>query len=85
MDTISFITKSLSCDVRYLPLPPKAVMTIYDGKKIISILDPKMRQNEGAAILVQNPSLVNLLQEHFEILWITVMEKPQYNLDSSQE
>ena len=85
VDVMNFIKKSEKCKVRYLPQVPSTVMTIYDAKKTVFILDPKMGLNQGAAMLLQNPSLVNSLQDYFEILWITGMEKPQYNLDVTQK
>jgi len=84
-DVMDFIKKSEKCKVRYLPKVPSTVMTIYDSKKTIFILDPKMGPNQGAAMLLQNQSLVNALQDYFEILWITGMESPQYNLDVTHE
>jgi sugar-specific transcriptional regulator TrmB len=74
-----------SCLFRFIPRIPQTVMTIYDKQKAIIITDPKMGSSNSSAMFIQNPSLLNVLTDYFEILWITGMEQPQYNLDAAQE
>ncbi len=71
-----------SCQFRFIPTPPSTVMTIYDKQRVILVTDPKMGSSDSSAMLIQNPSLLNLISDYFELLWITAIENPEYKLDS---
>ena len=71
-----------SCRLRFIPTIPKTIMTIFDKQQAILILDPKMGSSDSSAMLIQNPSLLYLMSDFFDLLWITAMENHEYKLDS---
>ncbi len=79
-----FFTKSDCCRVRFIPYAPKTVMTIYDQKEIFIILNPNARMSESPALWSNNSSLIAGMQDYFTILWITALEKPEYNINGEQ-
>lgn len=81
---LDFCQKSSSCEVRFVPSPPQTVMSIYDKKEALIALDPKTILSGSPALWSNNSSLIMAIQDYFDILWLTALQDPLYNLDVEQ-
>ena len=81
---LDFCQKSSSCEVRFVPSPPQTVMSIHDKKEILIALDPKTVLSGSSALWSNNCSLLLAMQNHFDVLWLTALKDPAYNLDVEQ-
>lgn len=80
--TLAF-TKKHSCEVRFLDKQPKTVLGIYDNNKLMVIVEPEVDLPGGSpALWTNNKSLIALVRDYFDILWLTAMEKPNYAEDT---
>jgi hypothetical protein len=59
------------------PGSPKTVLGIYDKKEVFMIIDPKEGLFDSPALWSNSQSLISVVQDYFEILWLTTMEKPK--------
>lgn len=76
-------TRVRACgSVRFVPFPPNTVLSIYDNKEILIVLNPKEDLQESPALWSSNSSIVAAMQDYFDILWITAMEIPEYKLNN---
>jgi sugar-specific transcriptional regulator TrmB len=71
-----FCRKSPFCQIRFLPMPPKTVLGIYDQNHFFVIIDPKKGLFDSPALWSNNQSLLYVIQDYFEILWLTAMAEP---------
>jgi sugar-specific transcriptional regulator TrmB len=76
---LQFCGKSPFCDIRFLPGCPKTVIGIYDNSEVFIIIDPKEGLFDSPALWSNNQSLISVVQDYFEILWLTAMEEPKLN------
>jgi sugar-specific transcriptional regulator TrmB len=74
---MQFCGKSPFCKIRFLPSPPKTVIGIYDKSEVFIVIDPKEGLFDSPALWSNNQSLISVVQDYFEILWITAMEEPK--------
>ena len=63
-----------SLKLRYILKSPSAIVTIYDRKEIFMIISPKTGLIESSGLLSNNPSLLAVMNDFYEILWITAIE-----------
>jgi sugar-specific transcriptional regulator TrmB len=75
-----FCRKSPFCEIRFLPNPPKTVLGIYDQKHFFVILDPKKGLFDSPALWSNNQSLLSVIQDYFEMLWLTAMAEPSNSI-----
>jgi len=61
--------------VRFISHLPKTVFGIYDKKELFIIVDPKSDLAGSPALWTNNQSLISLVQEYFEMLWLTAEEE----------
>ena len=61
-------------ELRYIFKPPKAILGIFDRKRAICKTSASVGLAEAPSLWTDNPCLVSLLSEHFEIMWITALE-----------
>ena len=73
---IQDFNKYPSFRVRYLLDPPSAILTIYDRKELLITTSAKPDRGESPALWSNNPSLLSVINDFYEILWITAMENP---------
>ncbi len=59
---------------RFLTQMPKTVFGLYDDRELFVIVDPKMDISGSPALWTNNPSLVGLAHDYFEMLWETASE-----------
>ena len=81
---LDFLTKSQCCEVRFIPHAPETVMTIYDQREIFIFTNPDARMSESPALWSNNSSLICGMRDYFTSLWITALEKPEYNINGGQ-
>jgi hypothetical protein len=55
-----------------------------DEKEVFIIAEPTVELSESPALWSNNSSLVNIVEDYFEILWMTALEKPEYSINSNQ-
>jgi hypothetical protein len=73
-DALKHLEKYSTFKIRYLLNPPKALMQMYDKKKawVCTCNNPMLE--ECPTLRTNNPCLLSILQDYFEILWLTAME-----------
>jgi sugar-specific transcriptional regulator TrmB len=72
-------------EVRYALSDPKCAASIFDKKEVLIITEPSAEVCcESPALWSNNSSLVNIVEDYFEILWMTALEKPGYNINGNQ-
>ena len=72
-------------EIRYAPSNPKYATSIFDKKEVLIITKPAAELCcESPALWSNNSSLVNIVEEYFEILWMTASEKPEYSINGNQ-
>ena len=67
--------------IRYIPKIPRTVMVMYDKKEVFIFTNPTAQLKESPALWSNVPSIVAMVEDYFEILWSTAMEKPEYHID----
>ncbi len=60
--------------IKYIPDPPPAIISIYDKKKVLVTTSPSTGLEQSPTLWTNNPSLIAVVRDHFEIMWITAME-----------
>jgi sugar-specific transcriptional regulator TrmB len=76
--------KNTFCEVRFVPSFPKTILSIYDRKELLLIIDPEAELSESHALWSNNSSLLTAMQDYFEILWITALKEPEYSINIEQ-
>lgn len=72
-------------EIRYALSDPKCATSIFDKGEVLIITKPAAELCCGSpALWSNNSSLVNIVEDYFEILWITASEKPEYSINSDQ-
>jgi sugar-specific transcriptional regulator TrmB len=82
---MQFSKKSPFCSIRFLPGKSKTVTGIYDKKEIFIIVNPTENLFHSPALWSNNQSLLTVIQEHFDILWLISMEQPNQKSDAISE
>ena len=67
--------KSPFCKIRFLPGYPKTVIGIYDTKEVFIIINPKESLLGSPALWSNSQSLISVVQDHFDMLWLTSIEE----------
>jgi hypothetical protein len=73
--------------IRYILTPPFAVVTIYDKKKvrITTCITTATAGSEGSPALWSNdPCLLAIVQDYFEIMWLTAIEDKTRNTNGNE-
>ena len=77
-------------EVRYIPTPPPAVISVYDTKEALIITSAISDPGQSPALWSTNPSLLVIIQDYFEIMWLKSLEhkheehQPQLRLTSAR-
>jgi sugar-specific transcriptional regulator TrmB len=78
---IQDLIKNPSFQLRYILNPPSAIVTIFDRKKILATTSANAGLGESPAFWSNNPCLLAMINDFYEIMWITAIEnqheKPQ--------
>ena len=71
---IQFCGEKPFCQIKFIRYCPTIVLGIYDKKEVFLIVKPKTDLSGSPALWSNNPSLIALAKDHFEILWLKAME-----------
>ncbi len=69
--------------LRYVTASPRAFMCVIDNREVL-FSDPAASPLEYTCLWSKNPSLLAVLHDYFELMWITAMETPHYSVDDEQ-
>jgi hypothetical protein len=70
-------------ELRYVPASPRALVTIYDRKEVLFSVSATSSL-EDTCLWSNNPSLLAVVQDYFELMWITAMQTPNYSTDKEE-
>ena len=73
---IQFCQQKPYCQIRFIPHYPKTIFGIYDKREIFIIVLSKTDLPGSPALWSNNPSLIALVEDHFETLWLTALKEP---------
>jgi sugar-specific transcriptional regulator TrmB len=73
---IQFYREKPFCQIRFVARRPKTIFAIYDKKEISIIVNPKADLLGSPTLWSNNPALVSLAKDYFEMLWLSAIEKP---------
>jgi sugar-specific transcriptional regulator TrmB len=77
-DIIKHLKKYPNFKIRYLPKAPKALMSIYDKGEAWVYTRSNPVLEECPILWTNNPCLLSILQDYFEMMWLTALEfKPE--------
>jgi sugar-specific transcriptional regulator TrmB len=74
---VQFAKKSPFCSIRFMPGRAKTVIGIYDKKEVFIIINPQKGLLDSPALWSNNHSLISLVKDYFDILWLTSKEEPE--------
>jgi sugar-specific transcriptional regulator TrmB len=69
--------KNSSFKIRYTTNPPTAIVAVYDEKEVYLATSAGVATEEPPALWSNNPSLVELARNYFEMMWNTALEHKQ--------
>ena len=78
---IQDLTKNPSHRLRYILKHPSAMVTVYDRKEMLVTKSAKTGLGESPALWSNNSSLLAIINDFYEILWITAMETSNYRTE----
>jgi hypothetical protein len=82
---IQFCREKPFCQIKFIRHCPGTVLGIYDKKEVFIIANPKTDLPSSPALWSNNPSLIALSEDHFEILWLTAMERINGDLRKNEK
>lgn len=74
--------KNPHCRIRFIPCSPTTVVSIYDGKEVMVIENPVAPLKESSVLWSNNRSLISMIHDFFEIVWITAKEDSFFQTDT---
>jgi sugar-specific transcriptional regulator TrmB len=83
-EIVKAFIKNPSFKLRSIPRPPVVRLGIYDVKCVFIDSHPETGALESPALWSNNPCLVAIVQDYFEILWITAMKIRAENKNSKR-
>ena len=84
LDVINRCWSKPSAELRFIPKFPRTVIAMYDNKEVYIFTEPEADLTESPALWSNYPSIISVIDDFFEVLWSTAMERPQYHLDRLQ-
>ena len=73
-ENIYDLKKFSNYKLRYIISAPKAIVAIFDKKKALIKISATDGLAETPALWTDNPCLLSILSDYFELMWITAME-----------
>jgi sugar-specific transcriptional regulator TrmB len=74
LDQIEELKKKQHCQIRFLTSVPPTILGIYDKKEVFIFKNPTTSINLSPALWSDNPSLLSIVTDYFEVLWLTALE-----------
>jgi len=73
-EIVQTLMKNPSFKLRIVVKPPEARLGIFDNKEVFIATHPTTMATESSALWTNNPTLLRLVNEYFEKMWITALE-----------
>ena len=73
-EIVQDLKKNPHCKIKYIPIAPKANIRLYDEKVAYIDTSPASGVAETACYCTSNPSLLAIIEDYFEMLWLTALE-----------
>jgi sugar-specific transcriptional regulator TrmB len=74
LDQIEELRKKPHCQVRFLTSVPHTILGIYDRKEVFIFKNPTESINMSPALWSDNPSLISIVTDYFDLFWLTALE-----------
>jgi sugar-specific transcriptional regulator TrmB len=74
---IADFMKDSAFKIRYTTNPSAIIVAVYDGKEVYLVTSAGVATEETPALWSNNPSLVELARNYFEMIWNTALEYKQ--------
>lgn len=81
---IDDIKKHPNYQLKYIPELPSAIIAIFDKTRVIIITSASVDLAEASSLWTNNPCILSIFNDYFELKWITAMEEPKYWVDDEQ-
>lgn len=81
---VQALTKNRFFKLRFLPKSPRERLALFDRKQVFVVTDAKKGALESSALWTNNPSILAIIKDYYELLWITAMKTPHYSTDEKQ-
>jgi sugar-specific transcriptional regulator TrmB len=78
-EILSTFINNPSFKFRALRECPEERLGMFDKKEVFIALNPTTAATESPALWTNNHSILKIVHDYFEILWITAIEEPQYS------
>lgn len=76
------LTSTPLFEIRFLETPPKTILTIYDRNELVVIVDPQIDLlGKSPALWTNNRSFIALVQDYFDISWLTALDILNYSME----
>jgi len=83
---LEFGNNNSRIEIKYALSDPKYAATIIDEREVMIITKPSAELCcESSALWSNNSSLVNIVEDYFEILWMVALEKPEFSINGDQK
>jgi sugar-specific transcriptional regulator TrmB len=66
-----------NASLKYLNSTPKTVMVKYDDKQVFFFIKPRVELKESPALWSNDPSIIALAEDYFNLLWEKANHKPK--------
>jgi hypothetical protein len=73
-EIVQELKKNPSCTLRTVTNHPTVRLGIYDKKEVFIASNPTTYAMMSPALWSNNPSLLSIIHDYFEILWLTAIE-----------
>ena len=74
LNQIKELRKKPHCQIRFLTSVPPTILGTYDKKEVFIFKNPTTSINMSPALWSDNPSLIAIVTDYFEMLWLTALE-----------
>ncbi len=73
-EEINYFKQFSNFQLKYILDPPKAVIEIFDKKEAMIKTSVKAWLTENTSLWTDNPCLISIISDYFELMWIKTME-----------
>ena len=73
-EIIGELKKIPNYELRYILNPPSAIIGIFDKKRVLVTTSASVGLAEAPSLWSNNPCLLSIVNDFFELTWITAME-----------
>jgi len=84
-EIIGDLKKMSNYKLRYILNPPSAIIGIFDKKRVIIKTSASVGLAEAPSLWSNNPSILSVFNDFFELTWITAIETIPLTLDANMQ